>query len=214
MTLDEELQVERDKENYNAETNHFAESINSREFKEHPEAGQTAPVFSLPDENGNSVSLQELLNRGPVILTFLKGNFCQYCDLEMKAIQRSLPEFDKYGATVLAITPHTVSVSYEMREEKQLSYTCLSDAGNEIAYTYGLRFKMQQSTMDVFASFGLQDMVPLNGDQGENTNTLPIPGTFVVGKSGNVIFAFVDSDHTKRAESSEIVAALMSETTS
>jgi peroxiredoxin len=203
-TLKSQLEARR------MENDPFNDSIDKREITvPSPQTGEKAPLFSLPDENGNSVLLADLLKKGPVIVSFFKGNWCQLCDLELKALQRALPEFKKYGATILGISPHTVSISYQLKTEKALSYTILSDAGNEIAHMYGLRFKLQKVAMDVFASFGFEDMTPLHGDQGDNTNTLPIPGTFVVGMDGKIIYSFVDSDHTRRAEPSEIVAALM-----
>ena len=173
-----------------------------------PKAGETAPLFLLPDENGNKVLLEDLIKKGPVILSFFKGNWCEVCDLELRAHQRALPEFKKYGATLVAISPHTISVSYQLKSEKELTYCILSDSGNEIANLYGLRFEIQKPLLDAFASFGL-DFTQLHGDQGENTGTLPIPGTFVIGVGGRIIYSFVDSDHTKRAEPADIVAVLM-----
>jgi len=184
--------------------------VHREETVRSPQPGDKAPHFSLPDENGTSVQLSDLVKKGPVIISFFKGNWCQICDLELKALQRALPEFKKYGATIVGVSPHTVSVSYQLKSEKALSYTILSDSGNEIAHQYGLRFKVRKALMDVFASFGMEDLSPIHGNQGEHTNTLPIPGTFVVGMNGGIIYSFVDSDHTKRAEPADIVAALMS----
>ena len=176
----------------------------------YPTVGQVAPTFELPNEHGDSVKLTDLLKQGPVILSFFKGEFCNICDLELKSMQRSLPQFQKYGAILLGISPHTVSISFELKAKKELSYSILSDTGNEIAELYGLRFKIQPMLMDVFASFGMTDLTPMFGDSGENTNTLPIRGTFVIGMDGKIVYAFVDSDHTKRAEPADIVACLMS----
>ncbi len=210
MNLEAELQKRRSIDQYDYETDHFTDSILKREIVESPQAGTLAPSFSLLDETGTEVTLSSLLAKGPCILSFVKGTWCNYCGLELKAMQRVLPEFKKHGATLLAISPHTVSLTQEMKEEKGLGYSILSDAGNEIAYKYGLRFQLQPRLMDVFAQFGFgESLQPIHGDQGDNTNTLPIPGTFVISPDGTVIFSFVNSDHTKRAEPAEIIAALM-----
>ena len=184
--------------------------ISQSKFAPQPKVGDVAPKFSLPNQNGETVSLQTLISQGPVILSFFKGNWCQVCDLELKALQRSLPEFAKYGAIVLGISPHTVSISYELKEKKQLSYTILSDAGNRIAEQFGLRFPMNNMLFDIFKSFGVDNMTMIHGDNGNDTNTLAIPGTFVIDSNGKVVFAFADSDHTNRAEPAEIVACLAS----
>ena len=62
-----------------------------------PILGDQAIDFSLPKEDGQEVSLAELLSNGPVILNFFRGNFCEFCQLELKAMQRSLHEFERYN---------------------------------------------------------------------------------------------------------------------
>lgn len=210
MSLEQELASARADDGFNYESDHFQESIGQKGEINHPKVGEEAPKYVLPDENGTEVSLDDLLKKGPVIMSFFKGDFCGYCDLELKALQRALPQFKKYGAILLGISPHTVSISFELKEKKDLSYSILSDKGNAIAENYGLRFKMQEQLMDVMASFGFDGMGEVYGDSGEETNTMPIPGTFVIGMDGNIVYAFVDSDHTKRAEPSDIIASLMS----
>jgi peroxiredoxin len=210
MSLEKELEEMRKSSGYVFEEDMFTDSILHKGELTYPKTGDIAPAFVLPNEKGENVSLEGLLKQGPVIISFFKGNFCRFCDVELKALQRSLPQFEKYGAILLGISPHTVSVSFELKTEKNLSYTILSDRGNEIAEKYGLRFRMQDKLRNAFESFGLGDLTPLFGDSGENTNTMPIPGTFVIDMSGKVIFTFVDVDHTKRAEPSDIIASLMS----
>lgn len=209
-TLESQLESQRRTANYDYDKDLWTKSIHETNDLTHPVSGDNAPMFVLPDENGNQVNLEEILKDGPVILSFFKGDFCSYCDLELKALQRALPQFQKYGAVLVGISPHTVSISYDLKEQKNLSYSILSDTGNEIAEKFGLRFKMAQELVDTFASFGLDDMATVFGESGENTTTVPIPGTFVIGMNGEIVFAFVDSDHTKRAEPADIVACLMS----
>lgn len=188
----------------------FNLAIGQSTFSRQPKVGETAPKFNLPNQNGDEVSLDTLIKQGPVILSFFKGDWCAVCDLELKALQRSLPEFSKYGAIVLGVSPHTVSISFELKEKKQLSYTILSDAGNRIAEQYGLRFPMNNMLIDIFKSFGVDNITKIHGDNGNDTNTLAIPGTFVIDASGKIVFAFADSDHTQRAEPADIVACLAS----
>jgi len=188
----------------------FNLAISQSSFPPQPKVGAVAPKFNLPNQSGEIISLDSIIKQGPVILSFFKGDWCQLCDLELKALQRSLPEFEKYGAIVLGVSPHIVSISYQLKEKKQLSYTILSDAGNKIAEQYGLRFPMNNMLLDIFKGFGVDNMAMIHGDNGNDTNTLAIPGTFVIDLSGKIIFAFADSDHTLRAEPADIVACLAS----
>ena len=81
----------------------------------------------------------------------------------------------------------------------------LSDTGNRVASAFGLTFRVPDALNDLYANgFGID----LEASNGEPSGTLPIPATFVIGKGGKVLKAFVDADHSKRAEPEEVVAAL------
>ncbi len=79
----------------------IASGIGERALKE----GDHAPDFALPDATGRIHALREVLERGPVILTFYRGGWCPYCNLELRAYQRLLPEISGLGANLLAVSP-------------------------------------------------------------------------------------------------------------
>ena len=173
--------------------------------QKHPEIGEIAPNFRLPDENGNVVALSELLKEGPAILSFYRGDWCPFCDLELKALQRNLADFKKHGASLLGISPQKISYSLVAKEKRNLEYSLLSDKGNELARTFGLLYTPPVEMENAFKSFGL-DLGEMNADA---SSEMPIPATYVVGTDQKIIFAFIDPDHTKRAEPSDILASLM-----
>src|SRR5579871_5801740 len=58
-------------------------------------AGDVAPSFALQDPDGNVVSSEALLAKGPLIVTFYRGVWCPYCNMDLQALQKALPEFKK-----------------------------------------------------------------------------------------------------------------------
>ncbi len=64
-----------------------------------------APEFKLKDQSGLDVSLKELRKKGPVVLLFYRGNWCPFCNRQLKALQDSLELIYAKGAQVVAITP-------------------------------------------------------------------------------------------------------------
>ncbi len=60
--------------------------------------GDVAPEFDLPDANGKMVALASLLSEGAVVLTFYRGGWCPYCNLQLRAYQRIVPEIRQLGA--------------------------------------------------------------------------------------------------------------------
>ncbi len=166
--------------------------------------GQPAPDFELPNVKGSSVRLSEKVNAGPVILSFYRGQWCPYCNLELKALQNALPELEKRGAQLIAVSPQTPDSSLSTTEKNELSFEVLSDEGNQVAQQYGLVFTLPEELRPIYAGFGI-DLPAHNGD---DTFELPIPATFVIGKDGAIALAFADADYTQRAEPDAIIAAL------
>ena len=170
--------------------------------------GDQAFDFSLPKEDGNEVSLAELLNSGPVILNFFRGNFCEFCQLELKALQRSLHEFQRYNATLVGISPSFVSLQTLGKGNAPVySYSILSDVGNKVAATYGLRYTVSEELENMFAAMGM-DLTDVFSENDQKT--LSIPATFVINIDKKIIFKFADVDYTKRAEPADIIASLIS----
>ena len=170
--------------------------------------GDQALDFSLPKEDGNEVNLAELLNTGPVILNFFRGNFCEFCQLELKALQRSLHEFQRYNATLVGISPSFVSLQTLGKGDAPVySYSILSDVGNKVAATYGLRYNVSEELENMFAALGM-DLTDVFSENDQKT--LSIPATFVINIDKKIIFKFADVDYTKRAEPADIIASLIS----
>lgn len=166
--------------------------------------GDQVADFTLPNASGDMITLSELLNEGPVIVTFYRGGWCPYCNLELRAYQRELNEIKNKGATVVAISPEEPDYSLSTQEKNELEFTVLSDVGNIVARQFDLVFKMPDYLIEIYKSSGL-DIPGHNGDESWN---LPKPATFIIQSSGEVSFADVPSDYTKRVDPLLIISKL------
>ncbi|MFQ5660735.1 MAG: peroxiredoxin-like family protein [Gammaproteobacteria bacterium] len=166
--------------------------------------GDKAGSFTLPNAKGENISLDALLEQGPVVLSFYRGAWCPYCNLELKALQEKLPEIESLGAKLLAISPQVPDKSLSTAEKNELEFEVLSDVGNQVARQYGLVFEIDEDVRAVYDDFGI-DMNDYNGD---SSYTLPIPSTFVIDTDATVVKAHNDVDHRKRLEPDEIIETL------
>lgn len=169
-------------------------------------AGDAAPNFTLPNAVGKSVEMRELLSTGPVVISFYRGQWCPYCNLELHALQQALPEIQALGSTLAAISPQTPDNSLSTTEKNELTFEVLSDVGNQVACQFGLVFSLPEELRPIYQSFGI-DIPAHNGD---NTFELPIPATYVISADGAIAHAFVNPDYTKRLDPEDIVAVLRS----
>ena len=166
--------------------------------------GAKAPDFELPDPTGQRVKLSTLLANSPVVLNFYRGEWCPYCNLEIRAFQQLLPDFQQAGAQVVAISPELPNNSLTMQEKHDLSFPVLSDVGNVVARDYGLVFSLDASLRPLYQGFGI-DIVGRNGDESYD---LPVPATYVVDSTGTVRYAYANADYTLRAEPADVLAAV------
>ncbi len=167
-------------------------------------AGRRAPDFTLPDIDGASVSLSGQLLKGPVVLSFYRGGWCPYCNLELRALQGSLSQIEATGASLLAIAPELPEKGASTRESAALSFPLLSDFGNSVAARYGLVFTLAEALRPAYAGFGF-DIPAVNGD---DSFTLPMPATYIINRDGLIKHAFVSADYTQRMEPAEIIDIL------
>jgi len=171
--------------------------------------GDKVPDFNLPNAAGEEVRLKEFLDKGPVILNFYRGGWCPYCNLELNAYQKHLPDINELGASLVAISPQTPDNSLSTAEKNELKFQVLSDVGNKVANQFGLVFKVPSELQEIYNNFGIT-LPKFNGDESWE---LPMPGTYVIDKDGTVSYAFADADYTKRAEPDEVIAKLEEITT-
>ena len=169
-------------------------------------AGDRAPDFRLPDARGGYVRLKALLAKGPVVVSFYRGGWCPYCNLELRSLQNALSQIKRLGAELVAISPQTPDESLSTAEKNELAFAVLSDIGSTTAKAFGIAFDLSKQLRPIYARFGHA----LPDKNGDNSWILPIPATYVVDRDGTVALAFVDVDYRNRLEPSEIFAVLQS----
>ena len=133
------------------ETMHRAtdELIASAQAQRASKAGDTAPEFVLADPDGKPVSSRELLARGPLVVSFYRGVWCPYCNLELQALQAALPEITARGAALVAVSPQTASNSRKSQRDNKLGFPILSDTRSEVANAFGVRFRLQDELIEL-----------------------------------------------------------------
>lgn len=167
-------------------------------------AGDKAPAFALNDPDGQPVSSTDLLAKGPLVVSFYRGVWCPYCNMELQALQGALPDLEALGASLVAVSPQTAVNSRKSVRQNDLSFPILSDTHNDVAAAFGLRFAMPDYLVELYK--GLKNDLPaFNGDP---SWTLPIPGRFVIAQDGTILYAEVNPDYTKRPEPEDMLPAL------
>lgn len=167
-------------------------------------AGDTAPAFTLDDPDGRPVGSAELLRKGPLVLSFYRGVWCPYCNMELQALEAARPAFEQLGATLVAISPQTAPNSRKSLRQNSLGFPILSDAGGAVAAAFGLRFRLPDYLVELYKSLK-NDLPSFNADP---SWTLPMPGRYVIARDGTILYAEVNPDYTRRPEPEDMLPVL------
>ena len=166
--------------------------------------GDQFPSFTLPNAKGVEVDSKTILEQGPLVIAFYRGGWCPYCNIELKALQRALPEFKTKGAQLLAISPESPDNSLSTVEKNSLEFEVLTDNNNQFSKSINLVYQLPQELVSLYKKFGIN----LEDSQDNSSNELPISATYVIDTSGKIIYDFIEEDYKLRADPNEILSVL------
>ncbi|MFZ2144577.1 MAG: peroxiredoxin-like family protein [Xanthobacteraceae bacterium] len=169
--------------------------------------GDRAPEFMLRNAKGEIVDIGALRKKGPVIVTFYRGGWCPYCNLELKAFQESLPEIKAAGAWLVAISPEKPDDTLSTAEKNALAFEVLSDVGQKVGRAFGLVYQFTEELRSAYRGFG-RNIPAHNGTPGEWA--LPVSATYVIDRNGTIIYAYTDVDYRDRADPRDVLDFLTS----
>lgn len=163
--------------------------------------GDQAPAFTGRDQNGKTLELKELVNQGPVVLVFYRGEWCPYCNKQLSALTDSIPFLTARGARVIAVSPENAANVSKTVKKTQAAYSIISDENTQIMTAYKVAFTLDEATTAKYKGYGID----LSERNGTNGNNLPVPSVYIIDRNGKIIYRHVDADYTKRASVKDIL---------
>ena len=167
-------------------------------------AGDVAPAFTLSEADGGSVASGDLLAQGPLVLSFYRGVWCPYCNIELGALQEAWPAIQAIGAQLVSISPQSLANGRKAKRDKKIDFPMLSDPDGKVADAFGLRFRLPDDLIELYRAFGV-DLPSINEDPSWK---LPMPARFVVGQDGIIAYAEVSPDYTRRPDPADLLPVL------
>jgi len=168
------------------------------------QAGDMCPDFMLANAQGELVSSAELLQRGPLVLSFYRGKWCPYCRIELDALKDATPDIAAAGGLLVAVTAEDKGGALATKRERKLDFEILCDPDNGLSLAFGLLFRVPHDFRDNYREIGV-DFPIIYGNE---SWFLPVPATYVIARNGVIRHAYANPDFRERLEPAEIIAVL------
>ena len=167
--------------------------------------GDVAPIFSAATHTGNIFDLKSSIMSKPTVLIFYRGYWCPVCNRYLSTFADSVSLIQQAGAEVIAISPETVENVAKTKAQSGLDIPIISDENGAIAESFGIRFKVNDAYNEAIK---LNLEADIAEDNGQSEAYLPIPATYIVDQSGNILYAHVDPNYKNRASVADILNSL------
>jgi len=167
--------------------------------------GTKAPLFEAQDQNDSTYVLADSLKKGRVVLIFYRGQWCPICNRHLSNLQDSLEQIYQKGATVIAVSPEKPELMDKTAEKTGASFTLLYDEGYKIADAYDVIFKPNGKQRLVYNAFLGASLKKAHSD---NSERLPVPATYIIGKDGIIVWRQFDSNYKNRSTVTDILKHL------
>jgi peroxiredoxin len=169
-----------------------------------PQVGEKLPSFTMPDQDGKLVSLDEILATGPAVIAFHRGHWCPYCRMNMVGLAEIQ---DKVGdAQIVAVSSEMQKYTRELKAESGARFPFLTDVDGGYALSINLAIWVDDFMSGLIAGAGWD--VPTF--QGGKAWILPIPAVFIVDREGTIRTRHVDPDYRRRMELDAVVDGVCS----
>ncbi|CAN5490161.1 hypothetical protein BH10ACI1_BH10ACI1_25860 [soil metagenome] len=166
--------------------------------------GAKMPSFNLSDSNGKKVNSDDLLKAGNLVVVFYRGAWCPFCNTYLRNLQKNLTQIKENGGNLVAISVENPDNSLTLSQKNKLDFTVLSDPNLDVARTFGIVYQLDAETNTKYKNYGI-DLVKQNGTAKPE---LPLSATYIINQKGEIVYAFLEPDYTKRAEPSVIIETL------
>ena len=169
------------------------------------EQGSKVADFHAKDLDDQPYQLYDALKNGPVVLIFVRGQWCPFCNKHLSRIQDSLDLIYAKGASVVVVSPETSEFLKKTKVKTGTEFTLLYDEDYNIATTFDVKFRPDSLTRLMYNTMLGAKLKDSHDDDSEQ---LPVPATYIIAKDGTVKWRHFDRDYKKRSTVQEILSNL------
>jgi peroxiredoxin len=172
---------------------------------DHLKVGEKAPLISGVDQFGKAINSTDILKERKILVVFYRGNWCPYCRKHLASLQENLEDLKNKGVFVMVITPEKVEKINETTKKLEATFSIIYDGDNKIMNDYKVAYDVNNQNVTSYFGFTQRKIAEYNA---ENSNTLPVPATYLIDRNGVITYVHYDPDHHERSDFKVIIKLL------
>ena len=167
--------------------------------------GYKVKNFETTDQDYRKIQLYELLKKGKVVIVFYRGQWCPVCMPHLKKLQNGLKEIETKGASILLITPEKQENIQKTFLKTNITIPVIYDENYKIMEDFDVAFLPSKGLRIMYNTILRAD---LKNAQSDNSQTLPVPATYIIGQDGIIKWRHFDRNYVKRSSIKDILKQL------
>jgi len=183
----------------------FSLFVSAQEKPEGLFINSKAPDFKAIDQYGNEIRLKDVLKDSLVVLIFYRGQWCPYCNRQLKKLEDSLQLIKDKGAKLIAVTPEKNEYILKTIEKTKATYSLVYDKEMKIMKAYAVAFEVDERTISRYRNADI-DLAAANGQK--DKVYLPVPAVYIINKERTILYRYFDADYKKQPAVKDILENL------
>lgn len=165
--------------------------------------GDIAPYFSGVDQNGDFISSDRLIQKGPFSLIFYRGYWCNYCMKHLSKLQKAMDNYIVEGYQIIVVTPEAPLNIQRTINETKIKFPVLNDSMNYIMKSYGVDYHPESDKVGpLFRKISLKKV------NEQEKVVLPVPASFNIDSRGLISFLHFEKDVKNRADFKDLTSGI------
>lgn len=178
--------------------------LQTRDFGKTSEVGNKFSNTKVLTEEGKEKGITELFERKKVLVSFVRGSWCPFCNVEMAHLMSYYKELQENDVEVIVVSPMSIELLKKWKDEMQMPFSIAQDKGLALSKALDIDFELQDFVTPHYEALGIDVKMCNQTDKAE----LVLPAVYLLDESGMITFRYMDVNYGTRLDLREVVERL------
>ncbi|MGL4581793.1 MAG: peroxiredoxin family protein [Flavobacterium sp.] len=178
--------------------------LQTRDFGKSSQVGMKFTNAKVLTEEGKEIGITELFEGKKVLVSFVRGSWCPFCNVEIAHLMSYYKELQENNVEVIVISPMNIELLKKWKDEMQMPFSIAQDKELALSKSLDIDFELQDFVAPHYKALGIDVRMFNQTDKAE----LVLPAVYLLDESGLITFSYMDVNYGARLNLGELVVSL------